>query len=398
MSVRIAARVAFSVALAVLGLQPAPQSLALHASADSGPRGIYIFPTPASVQNGLYERAMAVHGVDGVAVVFDWSDLSPAGKPKVYDFTELDRRIALARAHQLAVELVIEAGKGIPEWMFTPAPAGLAAKRLAFVYSHHDGAGQPRPAVMPPPWDTIYQDAFGDMLQQVAAHLRGTGEIRDVSVVKLTGMNTLSEELRLPAQTAAETGRQETADSLAVWQRAGYRPKLVEAAFDGLTASFARAFPGMMIALPIIMTNGFPPIDDHGQIVRGRAAKALQDDLLETLLRHAAKAFPDHFVLQHDFLIADEPARPQAVALARSNRLPLAWQTNLLLGQSAAASGTFGNATPCNEESFLRLLRNGIHPQGGTGPSERARYIEVFPPDAIAFPTAIATAHAELTR
>ena len=51
-----------------------------------------------------------------------------------------------------------------------------------------------------------------------------------------------------------------------------------------------------------------------------------------------------------------------------------------------------------NEQSFLKLLQNGIHPAGGTGPNAQARYIEVFPSDAVAFPQAIATAHAELTR
>jgi hypothetical protein len=372
-------------------------------TSEGGPKGIYVFPTPAMVKNGSYERALSVSGIDGVAVVFDWSELSPSGKPKTYEFTELDQRMAMAREHHLRVELVIEAGKGVPEWLYPPPPAGLGAKRLDFVYAHHSGRGAaaPKKLAMPPPWDPVYQDAFADMLNQVATHLRATGAAQDLAVIKLTGLNTESEELRLPAQTPDETGRPESTDSVAIWRNAGYRPSLIEKSFRGLATSFARAFPDTAVALPLIFGNAFPPIDERGQVLsRGRGHR-LNAEMLVALVPMAAKIFPGRFIVQHDFLIADQPAAPEAVELARTNNLPIAWQTNLYLGgqgKAAAAGGRFGDAIPCDEASFLKLLQNGIYPEGGTGLCAKARYIEVFPSDVIAFPEAIAAAHNALAR
>jgi hypothetical protein len=378
--------------------------LALSAScgaAAQGPRGIYLYPYPYALKNGDWERALAVPGIDGTAVVLNWAELTPSGQLNAYDFTELDRRMALARAHRLAVELAIPAGKGIPAWMFAKPPAGLGAKQLDFVYSHHDGAGPCQAVAMPPPWDAIYLTAFADMLGTVARHLRETGAARDVAAVKLTGLNTETEELRLPAQARAETNKDCLTDAPAIWRDAGYRPALIAQAMTKLAAAFAHAFPESWVTLPVILANGFPPIDDQGQLLPRFNARPINDKLLDALVRSAAAALPGRFIVQLDFLIADQPVAPRIVELARTNKLPIAFQTNLYYGpqgKGAACGGRFGTAAACNEDSYAKLLQNGIRPAGGAGPSAQARYIEVFPPDAIAFPAAIAAAHAALTR
>jgi hypothetical protein len=385
--------------LAALGAAPTSSIGASGTGASApGPRGIYLYPYPYALQNGDWERALAVPGIDGTAVVLNWAELMPSG-PKSYDFAELDRRMALARSHRLAVELVIPAGKGVPAWMFTRPPAGLGAKRLDFVYSHHDGAGPCQAVAMPPPWGDDYQGAFADMLGEVARHLRDTGAARDLAVVKLTGLNTETEELRLPAQTSAETQKDCVTDAPATWRDAGYRPALIGQAMTRLAAAFARAFPDAWVTLPVILANGFPPIDDHGQVLPRGKARPINDTLLDVLVRNAATALPGRFIVQLDFLITDQPVAPRIVELARANRLPIAFQTNLFYGgqgKGAACGGKFGAAVPCNPDTYMKLLQNGIRPAGGVGPSAQARYIEVFPSDAMAFPAAIAAAHAAL--
>jgi hypothetical protein len=365
------------------------------------PRGIYLFPTPASVQSGAFERAMEVKGVDGVAVVLDWSEIASGPRPEDYDFRALDKQIALARARKLSIELVIKAGKGIPEWIFAPPPKGLGAVRLDFVYSHHNGVGPCLSVAMPPPWGREYQQAFADMLDRVAGHLRATGAMSDVAAIKLTGLNTTSEELRLPAQTPADTGRSCTTDSVRIWQKAGYRPALVTQAFAGLAASFARSFPDLAVVLPVILGGGFPPIDDKGQIIPRPQRRASNDALLDALVRVASEALPGRLILQQDFLVADRPADRRLPALAMKYRLELAWQTNLFFGgrgQGAACGGELRNPVACDESSFLKLLRTGINAADGAGTKAPVRFIEVFPGDALAFPAATAAAHAELAR
>jgi hypothetical protein len=153
------------------------------------------------------------------------------------------------------------------------------------------------------------------------------------------------------------------------------------------------------VTLPVILANGFPPIDDHGQVLPRGKARPINDTLLDVLVRNAATALPGRFIVQLDFLITDQPVAPRIVELARANRLPIAFQTNLFYGgqgKGAACGGKFGAAVPCNPDTYMKLLQNGIRPAGGVGPSAQARYIEVFPSDAMAFPAAIAAAHAAL--
>jgi hypothetical protein len=112
--------------------------------------------------------------------------------------------------------------------------------------------------------------------------------------------------------------------------------------------------------------------------------------------------------LQDAFLLDTLPADQRTVGLARANGIPTAWQTNIWLGKNgkgAACSGggngfqqEMQNAIPCSESSFLRMLHNGMSPQGGAGPSKNGLFIEVFPSDIIAFPGAIKAAHDEWKR
>ena len=205
--------------------------------------------------------------------------------------------------------------------------------------------------------------------------------------------------MRLPAQTPEETKRSCVTNAIQTWLSVGYRPALVSKAFDGIVASFATAFPGTFFTLPIILTNGFPPIGDAGVAIPRGQARASNAQLLDALLRSAATRLPNRLILQQDFLVADQPARARTIELSAANGLPVAWQTNLFFGgdaKGAGYGGRIGTARPCDNASYLRLLQNGIAPEGGHGPNARARYIEVFPFDALAFPAAVESAHRAL--
>jgi len=363
-------------------------------------RGIYVYPTPASERSGEYERALAAPGIDGVVVLLDWSDLT-SNRKDVYDFRALDDGMLLAAKNHLAVELAIRAGRGIPDWMFAPPPSGLGLPRLDLVYSHHSGLGKCWPVPMPPPWSDEYLRAFDDMLNRVSQHLRQTGALSQVAVVKLTGMNGITEELRLPAQTTERTNGACLGDDVRIWLNAGYRPTRVQKAFRALVVSFKRAFPDVRFTLPVILGGEFPPIDERGQVLEKGPAHRVEQELLTSLVAIAASEMPNRFILQHNSLSDVEPADPRLVELARHAGVPVAWQTNLFLGnqhKGAGCGGAVREAVACDEGSFLTLLRHGITPEGGIGPNARGILIEVFPADALSFPHAIETAHRELTQ
>lgn len=377
---------------------------------DSSPpaRGIFVWPYAWAVKSGDFDKALDVPGVEGVGVHVDWSEISPALKS--YDFASLDRQLAAARSHHLIVELAVAAGKGTPEWLFAPTPLGLGLRRLDFAITYHGGQEPCHTVSMPPPWDVRYQDVFADMLEQLSRHLHATGYDREVAAIKLTGMNTLTEELALPSQRPADSNNPNpcVTDSPRIWAEAGFRPSLVVRAMQGIAASYQRCFPKTQVVLPIIVMFAFPPIGEDGRPMPRLKALGINDKLLEDLVRAAAEALPGHLALQDCFLLDTLPADQRTVNLARTNGIQVAWQTNCWFGKHGKGAACFGggkgfvqemqNAIPCSESSFLRILHNGMFPQGGTGPSKNGLFIEVFPSDVIAFPRAIKAVHDEWKR
>jgi hypothetical protein len=363
----------------------------IPAAIDRAPRGIYVYRENPAAASPDFDRALGVTGVDGMAIVLDWATIEPS--PNTFVFDTLDAQLAQAQAHHLAIELAIRAGKSVPAWAAGPSPLRLA-------YAPHRGEGRCQEASVPPPWESSYQSAFAAMLAGTANYLRS--KHASPAVVKLTGLNATTEELRLPAEGPEETSGCPGGgtDDVAVWQRAGYTPTRIEQAFDQLAASFARAFPDTPVVVALIPQAPFPPLDDRGQLVRGRAKQTLGDSVLAAMVSSGARRLSGRFILQHDFLVTDKPAEQTVMTLARAHDLPVAWQTNLWLGREgkgAACGGTVVRGTVCDDEQYFKLLEQGIHPAGGTGQSAQGLFIEVFAYDVIAHPTAIAKAHAELT-
>ncbi|MFI5245495.1 MAG: hypothetical protein ACHQQR_09745, partial [Gemmatimonadales bacterium] len=179
-------------------------------------------------------------------------------------------------------------------------------------------------------------------------------------------------------------------------------------AMGGIAASYQRNFPNTLVTLPIITLFAFPPIGEDGRPVPRQKAVGINDHLLDVLVTVATRTLRGHLAVQDCFLIGDEPADARTVGLARTNDIPVAWQTNIWfgkLGKGAACAGKgtgflqkMQNAIACDEAAFLRMLHNGMYPQGGSGASKNGLFIEVFPSDVIAFPSAIKTAHDEWKR
>jgi hypothetical protein len=391
--IRIAA-LCLTVLLSYAGAIPA------HSAAmGSPPQGLYVYSYPAFVQNGTWEKALSVNGFNGGAVVMTWAEIEPSRG--VYDFSEFDRRIKLVRSHGLSIELGILAGGNAPGWIYQASSKDQSAKKLTFVFSHHQGQGHLINVTLAPPWDPTYQAAFADMLDHVAQHLRSVDALKYVSVAKLTGVNTDTDEARLPAETPQETGNPGVSDAIGTWRGAGYRPALVVQAVRGVATAWTRAFPDTWLVLPIIPEGSFPPIGENGGAERGGRAKTAVRKMIADIVGAAESVSRGHFLLQMDWLIAGKPVRPLVMELAKRFTVPVAWQTNFYLGgegKGAACGGEFGNATRCTDASFLSLLEAGIHPESGSGPNEKGAFIEVFPPDAIQFAGAITRAHDEWAR
>ncbi len=359
-------------------------------------RGVYIYTndvsqaTPATVNQ--LTASFKIPGVDGVAVVIAWSAIEPARGQ--YDWTLLDQWVGQAISAGKKIDLVVMAGSSIPSWLFQPAPSGAGAQALSFTVSPHSGAtGVCDPAVLPRPWDPIFLAQWDAMLAALAAHLKSAGTYNSITLLRLTGINRTTEELRLPAETPQSTGLACVSDSIAIWQQAGYRPSLLLQAWNSLLGSFGKSFPDKPFSVSIIPGDPFPAIGEDGSVLTGAAAAA---DRNLSLISSASQKLPGRLVVQFDFLMPGEAASAAVIGYAQTLGAMAAFQTNeYLKGQGAACSEPVTNPTPCTASTYLTLLETGIYPAGKSSPL-RAQYIEVFHDNAAAFPASVAQAHLEL--
>lgn len=359
-------------------------------------RGIYIYTNDVSqISKGTATALTAsfnLPGVDGVAVVIGWGAVEPAMGQ--YDWTLLDQWIGQVSALGKKIDLVVTAGSDTPAWLFQAAPVGAGARALAFTISPHAGAtGLCQPETIAAPWDPAFLSQWDATLAALAAHLKTAGTYDAVTLVRITGINRTTEELRLPAETAQSTGLACVSDAIATWQQAGYRPSLLLQGWNAILGSFQKSFPDKVFAVSIIPVNAFPAIGEDGAVTKGTPPDASQP-----LLVSASQKLPGRLVVQFDFLMPGEAASPEVIQSARTLGTMAAFQTNEYFGQTgqgAACSEPVTNPTPCNAATYMQLLETGIYP-AGTGDPLRAQYIEAFHANASAFPDDILKAHFEL--
>ena len=386
------------IALSLLGLVLLQGSVASQAQSQPADlRGIYVYSSDVSQISPNYAKGLStslnVPGVDGLVLVIGWNAIEPAMGQ--YQWTTLDQWMSTAVSLGKKVDLAIVAGVYTPAWMFQAAPNGAGAKPLSFTVSPHSGkTGKCDSETVAPPWDAAFLNSWDSMLAALATHLKSVGAYDAVTLLRLTGINRTTDELRLPAETRQSTHLDCVTDSVTIWEQAGYRPSLLLQAWDKITGSFQKSFADKSFSVSIIPENPFPAIGEDGAAIRGTVP-----DQNEPLLALASQKFPTHLVVQFNFLMPGEAASPAVIQAAQTLGTMAAFQTNNYFGasgQGAACSEPVTNPTPCTVPTYLALLQTGIYPLGENN-NMRAQYIEVFPANAVAFPDDIQQAHLLLT-
>jgi hypothetical protein len=366
-------------------------SIALCAQA-ADLRGVYVYTNDLSriskpTANAI-TSSLGIPGMDGVALVIGWSAIEPAMGQ--FQWTTLDPWLAQAMTSGKKIELIVTAGEDTPQWLFDTA----GAHALSFTISPHSGqTGQCQSLTMAAPWDAAFLAHWDSMLVALAAHLKTIGAYNAITLLRLTGINRTTDELRLPAETPQSTGLACVTDAIATWQQAGYRPSLLLQAWDAITSSFKKSFPDKAFSVAIISVNAFPPIAEDGSV-----NKQLVNNQAAPLLVLANQKLSGRFVVQYNFLMPGEAANAEVIDSAHTLGSMVAFQTNEYLGQTGGGAGCsepVTNPTPCTVQTFMALLETGIYPLGVADPL-RAQYLEVFQSNANAFPSDILLAHDEL--
>lgn len=357
--------------------------------------------------NGQLKPALRKPGVDGVLIDLTWSDVAPAYRK--YDWRLLDYMARAALEQGKKFEIAIITGSSTPAWVFADPPDGYGAQSATFDYIQSTKPGATcTPQVLPLPWDARYLAAFGNMLERLSRHLQRNGYYPNLAMLRITGINTLTDELRLPAQTPQTTGNYTAAnkctiDNLQLWQSLGYRPGLVRQGWRRMLRLYRRAFPDKVFNVALITAGGFPAFTAAGIPIDSPPAtvEALANGMTAMLVKEAGRALPGRFVVQSNGLVGNQPPDPATIADARKAWAMLAWQTNEWneIGGGAACGGTRAQPVACTARSFAAMLKRGIYPYGTFAPEPlQAQYLELFAPNIIAFPHIVLYAHDLLLR
>jgi uncharacterized protein (TIGR03437 family) len=374
----------------IVGLSP----LVSLAAQPADVRGVYVYTNDVSTVSkpvaASLTQAFNVPGVDGVALVIGWQAIEPSMGQ--FQWATLDQWLSQIIALGKKIDLVIPAGSSAPAWLFQPAPAGAGAVDLHFSVSPHSGqTGVCDTVDLPPPWDTAFLTQWDFMLSALSAHLKSTGAYNSITLLRLTGINRTTEELRLPAETAASTGLACVSNSIVTWQSVGYRPSLLLQGWNAVTSSFNKYFPDKSFSVAIIPNDAFPGIDQNGNAITGTIG-----DENEPLLQSASQLLPGRLIVQFDFLMPGVQPAVVVTNAAQNYGTLVAWQTNEYLGpQGAGCSEPITTSIPCTSDLYLQLLDTGVYPLGASS-SLRAQYIEVFNANANALQADILAAHSQL--
>jgi hypothetical protein len=368
-------------------------------------RGIYVYVGLDTATNSpdavpLME-ALNLPGVDGMLLVGLWSSIET--NLNQYNWNHVDRWMNYAISLGKKINLSIRAGDGIPPWLFLPPTNGAGATELNFSISPKDGkTTNCQPDRIAIPWEAAFQTNWSLMLSNLAAHLKQQGTYSHLTLLRLTGINRTSDELRLPAETPANnpltgTGLDCVSNAPAIWQTYGYTPSKLLSAWSNLLTAFNTNFPDKFFGVAIIPNPPqvpFPPIDDNTNLLTNNLP-----DQNQPLLQLAGRMLPGRLVVQFNFLMTSNAANPAVIAAAQNCGTLAAYQVNNWFGSSGASgsacSGTVNSPGGCDDASYLDMLQRGIYPLGPTN-FLRSQYIEVWATNATVFTNAIWQAHLEL--
>lgn len=370
------------------------------------PKGV---KNPLPNQGPISTQALMVHGTDGLLIHLRWNEISTG--VETYNWTSLRDAVQLAINQGKRFEIGIVIGGAEPTWLTAPKTSGGLGARYGNFEVNASSAGTCPTFKMAAPYDPVFLAAFDDLLHKLSADLRKNRTYDKLSLIKLSGLTTTTDELRLPAVDACKSSG--ASKTIQAWQKLGYTPAKVEAAWKTMLSSYLKYFPDKSFSIGFIGVNAFPGINAQGNPVAPQLTKIVSARLVAMLIKDAGVAMPSHLAIGFDSLSLDVPASVASYYSTRSQMFRdvasagarPGWQTNELEGEypggGAACGGTTkADAVVCTTSAqFRKMLFQGIYPQGkaNTPPANQGVYMELFPQNIVAFPDAVRDAHDNLS-
>ncbi|MCX7015911.1 MAG: beta-galactosidase [Candidatus Sumerlaeota bacterium] len=252
-------------------------------------RGLYVL---GNFRTDTDEKAVANPSIVGFASRIHWKTLEPSEGQ--YDWTALDKALALVRKTGKALSIHINPGISAPEWVYAKGARSYPV----------DARGGETKSKAPVPTDPIYLEAWLGMIRAAGEHVAKEPLL---SAVKITGMNASTGEYgRLDMGGNAEEGR----DLLV---SLGCDRSSLQEAHKKIVDAFLESFPSKRLAL-MMGQNAFLPFDD-------KTDRPLREILLESTCQQVG---PERFIAQNNGLVGG--AKWSRYGEARAKASERKWQ------------------------------------------------------------------------
>jgi hypothetical protein len=359
--------------------------------------GLYVRIDPSYVhKTSEFENALSKDFVDGAAIAVQWKDIEP--EQGRYDFSKLDRWVDLAVEESKDLSFALMAGWFTPPWVYDAGAKSVTIR----INRNPQNVGGPvcSDITLPVPWDPRFIASYNQAIASIAAHLRQmkvaggrTGAAyKTVKIVKLSGINNTTEELRLPANRG-DDGPCHQSDAQEIWAEAGFRPDRIIQAWTAISKATSAAFPDSVLSIATIEVGAFPPIDASGNIYR--PIPGTTDSLTNQIIDIGLRKFPGRLAVQWNGLSQQEP--DPAVAAAGLKGAIIGWQLNQSLGPAGGTACFYGHGqigrgqlrVKCKSEAdFVSILDQGVGLNG--------RFIEIWAPNVDEYADAFRRTHRRL--
>jgi hypothetical protein len=293
--------------------------------------------------------------IDGCFLMIAWWQVEPT--LNTYDWTALDKNLTEIANAKKNISIAILAGQQMPGWVFT----SLGLTDLHFEEFLANGTNlthqDPVEVDEPPVWNTKYVNAFTNMINALAAHLKSETSIYSkITHIKITGLNRSTEESRLPYENnITNLSGQKSTNAAAIWLTAGYLPQKAINAGEKIIDAYASAFPDKYIVLETD-TVAWPTIDSKGNIVPFPDV-----NVGRKLINYGLNQYPSNFILQTDYLNNGTITRVSRNFVADGGTI--GFQISESIYSTPAKSTSIKN-------SLSQAINNGVN--------AGAQYIEVF--------------------
>jgi hypothetical protein len=248
--------------LLVLGLSLSGHLPVLAVSGPSLRTGLWVTqPIVGEKAENLEAQVRANPHLSGVCLHVGWKDIEK--EPGQFDFSAIDKTVAVLRRIGTKYELGIKPGVETPTFLYKQ---GAKSFETNVRNPHRPNFGAA--VTIPIPWDSKYQESFSRLITKVGE--RYSSDPLCVSVV-LTCANFMSNEMHLP----------KAPEDRAKWSAMGdYGTKLLDV-YKKYTDEWAKAFPKQQVTLHLSQTLDLP------------------SSFFDRIIEYGLSKYPERFTIQN---------------------------------------------------------------------------------------------------